>query len=86
MVYPPNCLILISLLPFRIDSSNINLETTGTPFPVSYTHLESFYNEAVTFFYEGHDNGSLTNYIMESGQCQESGRDQNLSLIHIYHN
>ena len=42
---------------------------------------ESFYNEAVTFFYEGHDNGSLTNYIMESGQCQESGRDQNHTML-----
>ncbi|EFI40629.1 conserved hypothetical protein [Bacteroides sp. 3_1_23] len=46
---------------------------------------ESFYNEAVTFFYEGHDNGSLTNYIMESGQCQESGRDQNHTMLGIGH-
>lgn len=46
---------------------------------------ESFYNEAVTFFYEGHDNGSLTNYIMENGQCQESGRDQNHTMLGIGH-
>lgn len=46
---------------------------------------ESFYNEAVTFFYEGRDNGSLTNYIMENGQCQESGRDQNHTMLGIGH-
>lgn len=37
---------------------------------------ESLYNEAVDFFYNANDNGSLTNYIGETGQCQESGRDQ----------
>jgi hypothetical protein len=42
---------------------------------------ESLYNEAVDFFYNGEDNGSLTNYIAESGQCQESGRDQNHTML-----
>ena len=37
------------------------------------------------FLDDGHDNGSLTNYIMESGQCQESGRDQNHTMLGIGH-
>lgn len=36
----------------------------------------NLYDEAVEFFYYGKDNGSLPNYIAESGQIQESGRDQ----------
>ena len=37
---------------------------------------EYLYNQAVDFYYHGHDNGTIQNYISESGQCQESGRDQ----------
>jgi len=35
------------------------------------------YNEGLAFYQKGNDNGSLPNYIDgETGQCQESGRDQ----------
>lgn len=34
------------------------------------------YNDGIEFFYHGKDNGSLPNYISETGQIQESGRDQ----------
>lgn len=34
------------------------------------------YEDAIDFFYHGNDNGSLPNYIAESGQSQEAGRDQ----------
>lgn len=34
------------------------------------------FDRAVDFFYNGQGNGALTNYIYESGQVQESGRDQ----------
>lgn len=37
---------------------------------------EPLYNQAVDFFYNSRDNGSLPNYIAETGQLQESGRDQ----------
>ena len=37
---------------------------------------ETLYKEAVDFFYQGEDNGSLPNYIAPGGQIQESGRDQ----------
>lgn len=37
---------------------------------------EALYNQAVHFYYNGHDNGTIKNYIGENGQCQESGRDQ----------
>jgi len=46
---------------------------------------ENLYNDAVDFFYNGNDNGSLTNYIGETGQCQESGRDQNHAMLGIGH-
>lgn len=38
---------------------------------------ENLYNQAVGFYYNGKDNGSLKGYLSETGQCQESGRDQN---------
>lgn len=34
------------------------------------------YDEAIDFFFNGKDNGTLPNYIAESGQSQEAGRDQ----------
>lgn len=35
------------------------------------------YRQAIEFFLKGNDNGTLRNYIdIETGQCQESGRDQ----------
>lgn len=46
---------------------------------------ENLYNDAVNFFYNGNDNGSLTNYIGETGQCQESGRDQNHVMLGLGH-
>lgn len=36
----------------------------------------TLYDGAIDFFYHGKDNGTLTNYIAESGQSQEAGRDQ----------
>ncbi len=39
------------------------------------------YDEAVEFFYRGKDNGSLPNYVAESGQLQESGRDQQHTML-----
>lgn len=41
------------------------------------------YNDAVEFFLKGHDNGTLPNYIAESGQIQESGRDQQHAMLGI---
>lgn len=34
------------------------------------------YDKALDFFYYSRDNGSLPNYVAETGQIQESGRDQ----------
>lgn len=40
------------------------------------------FNDAVEFFYDqGRDNGSLADYISETGQCQESGRDQGHTML-----
>lgn len=42
------------------------------------------YQQAVDFFFNGNDNGTLTNYIDgETGQNQESGRDQGHSQLGI---
>jgi len=34
------------------------------------------YDRAVNYYLKGEGNGAISNYFMESGQCQESGRDQ----------
>ena len=34
------------------------------------------YQAAIDYYLHANDNGSLPNYISETGQCQESGRDQ----------
>lgn len=41
------------------------------------------YNDAIDFFYHGNDNGSLPNYIAESGQSQEAGRDQQHVMLGV---
>jgi hypothetical protein len=44
------------------------------------------FDRAVNWFKNGTDNGSLTHYIInESGQCQESGRDQQHAQLGIAH-
>lgn len=35
------------------------------------------YRQAIDYYLRGYDNGSLPHYISETGQCQETGRDQN---------
>ena len=35
------------------------------------------YRQAIDYYLHGYDNGSLPHYISETGQCQETGRDQN---------
>ena len=37
---------------------------------------KQLYQEAIDYFLHANDNGSLPNYVAESGQCQETGRDQ----------
>lgn len=46
---------------------------------------DELYNYAIEFFYNGNDNGCLTKYIGETGQCQESGRDQNHTMLGLGH-
>ena len=41
------------------------------------------YDDAVNFFHNGDDNGSLPNYIAESGQSQEAGRDQQHAMLGV---
>lgn len=42
-----------------------------------YLNDTTIFNRAVEFYYSnGVDNGSIANYVNETGQCQESGRDQ----------
>ena len=37
----------------------------------------TLYRQSVEYFLHANDNGSLPRYISETGQCQETGRDQN---------
>ena len=36
----------------------------------------AMYQAAIDYYLHGYDNGSLSRYISETGQCQETGRDQ----------
>ena len=37
---------------------------------------KQLYQASIDYFLHANDNGSLPNYVAESGQCQETGRDQ----------
>lgn len=37
---------------------------------------KAFYQHAIDIYLHANDNGSLPNYVSETGQCQETGRDQ----------
>ena len=37
---------------------------------------KAMYQAAIDYFLHANDNGSLPNYVSETGQCQETGRDQ----------
>lgn len=41
-----------------------------------YCNDKAQYQRATEYFLRGNDYGALPNYVAESGQCQESGRDQ----------
>lgn len=41
-----------------------------------YLQDKALYQASIDYFFHANDNGSLPNYISETGQCQESGRDQ----------
>ncbi len=41
-----------------------------------YANDQAQYSRATDYFLQGHDDGALPHYVAESGQCQESGRDQ----------
>lgn len=41
-----------------------------------YLQDDDLYKAAVDYFLHANDNGSLPKYISETGQCQETGRDQ----------
>ena len=42
-----------------------------------YLDDRAIFDRAVNYFRNGEGNGAVANYFMESGECQESGRDQN---------
>lgn len=44
---------------------------------------EAMFQQALDLFDHGNDNGALPNYIAESGQLQESGRDQAHTMLGI---
>ncbi len=46
-----------------------------------YFNDEKMYNKAVDFYTNGNDNGTIKNYINDTGQIQESGRDQGHSQL-----
>lgn len=41
-----------------------------------FTEDKALYQHAIDIYLHANDNGSLPNYVSETGQCQETGRDQ----------
>ncbi len=48
-----------------------------------YLQDKELYQASVDYFLHANDNGSLPNYISETGQCQETGRDQGHAQLGI---
>lgn len=47
-----------------------------------FTDDQQMFDRAVTWFHRGRDNARLTHYVInEDGQCQESGRDQQHTML-----
>ncbi|MDF7808618.1 alginate lyase family protein [Pontiellaceae bacterium B12219] len=47
-----------------------------------FTDDQAMFDRAVDWFYNGPDNARLTHYVInEAGQCQESGRDQQHTML-----
>jgi hypothetical protein len=47
-----------------------------------FTDDRDMFDDAVDWFYNGRDNARLTHYVInEAGQCQESGRDQQHTML-----
>ena len=47
-----------------------------------FTDDQAMFDRAVTWFHQGKDNARLTHYIINAaGQCQESGRDQQHTML-----
>lgn len=47
-----------------------------------FTDDRAMFDRAVDWFYNGRDNARLTHYVInEAGQCQESGRDQQHTML-----
>ncbi len=47
-----------------------------------FTDDRAMFDDAVKWFYKGRDNARLTHYVInEAGQCQESGRDQQHTML-----
>lgn len=46
-----------------------------------YFNNEQMYHKAIDFYNDGNDNGTIKNYVAETGQIQESGRDQGHSQL-----
>ncbi len=47
-----------------------------------FLNNDAMYKKAIDFYYNGHDNGTIKNYIDgDTGQIQESGRDQGHSQL-----
>jgi hypothetical protein len=47
-----------------------------------FTDDQAMFDRAVEWFYNGKDNARLSHYVInEAGQCQESGRDQQHTML-----
>lgn len=79
-VFQPILTTFYNTKPYTNGNWGIAVTKAQLAFGV-FLNDRKLYEDAITFFLKGHDNGTLPNYVAESGQSQESGRDQQHAML-----
>ena len=79
-VFQPILTTFYNTKPYTNGNWGIAVTKAQMAFGV-FLNDKKLYEDAIEFFLKGHDNGTLPNYVAESGQIQESGRDQQHAML-----
>lgn len=79
-VFQPILTTFYNTKPYTNGNWGIAVTKAQMAFGV-FLNDKKLYEDAIEFFLKSHDNGTLPNYVAESGQIQESGRDQQHAML-----
>lgn len=79
-VFQPILTTFYNTKPYTNGNWGIAVTKAQMAFGIFMNNRE-LYEDAIEFFLKGHDNGTLPRYVAESGQIQESGRDQQHAML-----